>query len=274
VRITLLCDRSRLPALSAFSSSGHEVAVVGPAGADGLPRRASVAAAIDHGTDAVVALSPASGRGDDAAAARAAGVPFVSAGPPAGGPPTDDSPVWIPGRWRFTPALGSLLTARQRPAFGRPVYLRHVAGGGNLLATWWALLESLDLARDLLGPLAQQTLTATHRRGRWHAALTVRAENGAVGQLLSQPAPVPGDDVLLLGAGGLLWGEGARDASIETSPAGSRLLDDPDAWPDAAWIDHALSVDVAATTDLAPAFALRKALRRAGRSGRPEIVQV
>ena len=274
--VVLVCDPLRAAALPGIARHLPVAGVVSTG------RRLStdficfddVRQALDAGGDGLVVLSPYRGLIQDIEFCLSRDIRVITAGPASGA----HLDLCAAGRWRFQPALARLIEAQARPAFGSPVFLRHFGGGGcSLLGLWWATLEGLELAAHVLGTPRQLWVAANGGRGRWHANITAISETNAAAQLGVTPTAMPGDDVMLLGTGGLLWHEGARDAVIHQADDGARLISDDAAWPDGPWAAAALAgVDAArhsavhATTRLE----LLTVLRAAARSGRPEALSM
>ena len=109
-------------------------------------------------------------------------------------------------RYRFSRLHQALQAQVRNPAFGNPVYLRQVRGGGHgLLSAWWSACEALDQARTLLGAPLRELLVAASRQGsQHHVVLTVSAANQSNAQLAIAPVHLPiNHDITLLGSGGL-----------------------------------------------------------------------
>ena len=279
-RVLVLCGRDRAAALPEIAARLDVVGLVrvgrayrSPIDAATVAAPTAAASAAGLEVDAVVVLSPYGSMADDVAAYRAASLPVLMAGPLPAGATTGTVEG---GRWRHIAAARGALEIRRRPAFGRAVYLRHVIGGGNgLLPAWWALLESLEAAAELLDDsVARLWIGAVTRRGRWQVTATAIAAHGASAQLVVAPTPDPGDDLLLLGTGGLVQTDGAGSAATVRDDRGSRGLAVPDPWPDADWIEASLATTDAPPGDPRPARTILTALRRAARSGRLQSVPV
>lgn len=149
----------------------------------------------------------------------------------------------IGGRYLFSPLYRTLLERRQAPAFGNPVYLRHVTGGGDgLLPAWWAACEALDQAGGLLGAALRNLHVAARREGRkYHLTLTASMANRANAQLVVAPVHLPiSSDLTLLGSGGLLFADSVSHASTVIKPGGVRLHPNVNLYPDAAWLEDFL----------------------------------
>jgi len=239
-----------------------------------IPCYDDVRHALNTGADLLIALSPYRGLSQDIELCLSRDVRVITAGPT----PEAHFDLCAAGRWRFQPSLARLIEAQTRPAFQTPVFLRHFGGGGcSLLGLWWAALEGLELAVHVLGPPRQLWVAATGGRGRWHANITVLSENNATAQLAVTPTAMPGDDVLLLGTGGIVWHEGIRDAVIHQVDDGARLINDDAVWPDGPWAAATLAgADGARHSAVhdATRLELLTVLRAAARSGRPEALSM
>ena len=273
----ILCDSLRAGALAGLPRHLPVAGFVSTGGGvrTELPRFDDVTAALDAGVaEVVVILSPYRGMAADALLCRQRQVPVITAGPmPGVAQNRKTGYIEAAGRWRYHLTVQRLFQSSSRPAFGSPVYLRHIAGGGrNALGLWWAALEGLELIAGLLGTPRRLWVTATRGGGRWHATITVITIDEASAQLVITPTAVSGDEVMLLGTGGLLWGEGVREHVIEQTDGGSRLLADDEAWPDGRWAAAAIAGDALAlqsSMDDALRQALLPALRRAARQRQP-----
>ena len=275
--LVVVCGPDRAPALESIAAS-HGLAGWVRAGRSArtsieAPRFRSLEEGLDQAS-AVAVLSPYRGLSGDLERCRRRGIPVALAGPPSA---RSDAPEYAPGRWRHTDAHASVDQLRKRPAFGRPVYLRLVIGGGasGLPGAWWGLLEALECALELLdGPPARLRVGAAARGGRWHAAATLAAADGASAQLVVTPAPDPGEDLMLLGTGGLVQVDGLSAAALVRDTGGERRLSLPPAWPDARWIGAALEGPRHPAIDRGARAALLGALRRAARLGTLEPVSL
>ncbi len=275
--LVVVCGPDRAPALESIAGS-HGLAGWVRVGrpvrtAIEAPRLGSLEEGLDQAT-AVAVLSPYRGLAGDLERCRRRGIPVVLAGPSTA---RADDPEYAPGRWRHTQTWASVDGLRRRPAFGRPVYLRQVTGGGaaGLPGAWWALLEAVECARDLLdGPMARLWVGAVTRNGRWHATATLVAGAGASAQLVVAPAPDPGEDLMLLGTGGLAHVDAASAAAVRRDAGGESRLPIPPAWPDARWITAGLAGQRHPSIDRRTRAALHAALRRAARSRTLEPVRL
>jgi len=175
-----------------------------------------------------------------------------------------------------------LLEQRRASAFGRPVYLRWVSGGGDgLLPAWWAACRALAQATELLGEEIEEMRLAAVRRGsRHHLALTVGAAGGATAQLAIAPfhlSPVP--DISLLGTGGLLSSSSLSSAPPVATRRGFHLHPSPQQWPEVVWLEECIS-GISLGTPLPPPtwpsaahhHTVLNALRRAIRMGAPQPI--
>ena len=274
--LVVVCGPDRAPALESIAAT-HGLAGWVRVGRSvrttiAAPRFDSLAEGLEQAS-AVAVLSPYRGLAGDLERCRQRRIPVLAAGPPTAG--ADDG-EYAPGRWRHSQTHASVDRLRKRPSFGRPVYLRQVIGGGaaGLLGAWWGLLEALEGAVELLeGPMARLWVAAVARNGRWHATATLVAENGASAQLVITPTPDPGEDVVLLGTGGLVHVDGTGVAAGVRDAGGQRRLPIPPAWPDARWIDAAVEGRRHSPIARRTRAALHGALRRAARGGTLESVR-
>lgn len=275
--LVVVCGPDRAPALESIAAS-HGLAGwvgIGRPGRAAIeaPRFGSIAEGLERAS-AVAVLTPCRGLAGDLEICRRRGIPVVLAGPATA---RADDPEHSPGRWRHTPAWAGVEARRGSPDFGRPVYLRLHTGGGaaGLAGAWWALLEALECALELLdGPIARMWVAAAARGGRWHATVTLAVEGGASAQLVAAPAPDPGEDIMLLGTGGLVHVDGNSAAAVVRGAGGERRLAIPPAWPDARWIGAALEGQRHTPIDRRTRAALHAALRRAAGGGTLEPVRL
>lgn len=274
--LVVVCGADRAPALESIAAS-HGLAGwvgIGRPGRPAIeaPRFGSTPEGLERAS-AVAVLTPYRGLAGDLEICRQRGIPAVLAGPAAA---RADDPEHAAGRWRHSRSWSSVDGVRQRPAFGRPIYLRQVIGGGNggLLGAWWALLEALEGALELLdSPMSRLSVGAVARSGRCHASATLAVESGASAQLVVTPAPDPGEDLMLLGTGGLVHVDGTGAAERRDS-GGGRSLPIPPAWPDAGWIAEALASPRRTSLDRRTRAAVHLALGRAARGHRLEPVSL
>lgn len=150
---------------------------------------------------------------------------------------------YLGGRHTFSPLYNTLLDAARKPAFGNPVYLRMVSGGGSdLLPAWWSAYDSLVQAEGLLGSNLEDLHVAAHKKGRkHHITLTASMANRANAQLVIAPVYFPfGADITLLGSGGLLSGDSLGNASPTIGEDGIGLNPNTDLYPDPAWLEDFL----------------------------------
>jgi predicted dehydrogenase len=142
-------------------------------------------------------------------------------------------------RYRFSRLHQALQAQVRNPAFGNPVYLRQVRGGGHgLLSAWWSACEALDQARTLLGAPLRELLVAASRQGsQHHVVLTVSAANQSNAQLAIAPVHLPiNHDITLLGSGGLLFSDGVSNSSPIVHEKGLQLQPHTDQYPEPAWL--------------------------------------
>ena len=274
--LVVVCGPDRAPALESIAGS-HGLAGwvgVGRPGRPAIdaPRFGSLQEGLEEAA-AVAVLSPYRGLASDLEICRQRGIPALLAGPAAA---RADDPEHSAGRWRHSQSWRSVDGVRRRPAFGHPVYLRQVIGGGNggLAGAWWALLEALEGALELLdSPMSRLSVGAVARGGRCHATATLVVENGASAQLVVTPAPDPGEDLMLLGTGGLVHVDGTGAAERRDS-RGGRSLPIPPAWPDAGWITETLAAPCRPSLDRRTRAAVHLALGRAARGRALEPVSL
>lgn len=198
-------------------------------------------------------------------------VRVLSAGP-ADLPP---SPRWQwGGQHRYSALFLQALAQRRLPAFGEPVYLRRLTGGGtDLLGAWWAACQLLAEARELVGAEPAQVQLAACREGRkHHLVLSVAFANRANAHLVVAPAYfAPSNDLTLLGSGGLVYADSAANAPALVHPGGAQFHPPAFLHPEPAWIQHFAEAQSAAMPppDAALQRQLLPALRRALRRGLP-----
>ena len=268
MRVVVICDRHRAPALKAF---GHCFDVVGTVGTGRSLRDAarldSLEQAIDAGVQAVIALTPSARLRAWNAACQTHQVPLISAGPMS---PTELS-GYAPGRWRHNASLERIAGATKAEQVGAPVFLRHTCCGDGLQGIWWSLLDSLDLAHHVLGQPQRLLVGVSRRRSRWHAALTMTTTDGLTAHIQTTPAPHPGSDAMLLTSGGLAWNEASADSLQDMDGETIRLNDE---WPDARWARHSLQQDTEPPGDAAMNGLLLTVLRRASRSREIETLEL
>jgi hypothetical protein len=268
-RLVVVCGPDRAPALpqiwARFALAG--CVRVGRGGTSDVdaPTFATLAESLSA-ADAVAVLSPYRGLAADLAECRRQGLPVAVAGPPTAEAADGD---FAPGRWRHSPAMDTVDEVRRSAAFGRPVYLRHVTGGGSgWLNAWWATLEALEAATCLLDAAPERLwIGASASGGRWHVTATLVVAGGASAQLVVTPAPAPGDEVMLLGTGGLVQVDSGSDASHLRRAGGEQRLAVPAAWPDAEWIAAALDGPGEARLSRGTRAKVQRALRNAVRQG-------
>lgn len=267
MRIVVICDRHRAPALKAF---GHCFDVIGTVGTAkplrDMARIDGPEQAIDAGVQAVIALTPSAKLGEWNAACQTQQIPLISAGPMS---PTDPN-GFIPGRWRHNASLERIAGATKTAQMGTPVFLRHTCCGDGLHGIWWSLLDSLDFAHRVLGQPRRLLVGVSRRGSRWHAAVTVTTADGKTAHLQTTPAPHPGSDAMLLTSGGLAWNEASAD-SLQDMDGNAIRLDDE--WPDARWAQHGLQQD-AEPPDSALPKGLLTMLRRASRNRTIETLEL
>ena len=171
-----------------------------------------------------------------------------------------------------------LVGQRAQEAFGNPVYLRHVSDGGSgLLPAWWSICELLDHACQVLdADLKSLHLTAIRQAQKHHITLTAALSNRSNAQLIVAPVYLPGgDDVLLLGSGGLVYGESTHNALPLFKENGVQLISHPDQYAEPTWIGDFLTRLEQGTTsfpdwaDWARQNKLLTAIRRALKQERP-----
>ncbi|MBI2504406.1 MAG: hypothetical protein HYW07_14375 [Candidatus Latescibacteria bacterium] len=186
--------------------------------------------------DACCFLRPYGGLEQDISTCLERQVRVLSAGPadlPA-------SPLWNwGGQHLHSPLFQAASGQRRSPAFGTPVYLRRLVGGGtDLLDAWWAACQLLTEARDLIGAEAVEVQLAACRAGRQHhLALTVAFANRATAHLVVAPHYFsPSTDLTLLGSGGLVFSDAPANAAHQTGSSGVRLHPPPFLHPEPGWI--------------------------------------
>ena len=193
--LVVVCGPDRAPALESIAAS-HGLAGWVRAGRSArtsieAPRFRSLEEGLDQAS-AVAVLSPYRGLAGDLERCRRRGIPVALAGPPSA---RSDAPEYAPGRWRHTDAHASVDQLRKRPAFGRPVYLRLVIGGGasGLPGAWWGLLEALECALELLdGPPARLRVGAAARGGTLARRGHPRGRRRGLGPARGHPGAGPG----------------------------------------------------------------------------------
>jgi hypothetical protein len=181
-------------------------------------------------------LWPYAGLKKDLASCLEHQLPALSAGP-VDLPP---SPLWQwGGQHHHSPLFRAALAQRQSPAFGAPVYLRRVVGGGGTrLSAWWAACQLLAEARELLGAeLAELQLAACREGRRHHLALSAAFAGRATAHLVVAPAYfAPGGDLTLLGSGGLVFADSAPNTPLLVSDGGAQLHPPAFLHPEPAWV--------------------------------------
>lgn len=145
------------------------------------------------------------------------------------------------GREDHAPNLLKLRELSASAAFGEPVYLRAVTGGGaSLRAGWWSLCELFASACSLLQSTPERAFLGAARSGRQrlHITMTVAMRNRANAQLCVTPGERGSfADTWMLGSGGSLSSRG-EDGDILVARSDRRLLlgADPEALAEPAWI--------------------------------------
>ena len=143
------------------------------------------------------------------------------------------------GRHLFSLLFQTFSEQSRKPAFGNPVYLRHVRGGGNgLLPAWWATCEALALAQSLLSSNPQKLYITASRKGRQHhVALTGAMDNKANTQLVVAPVHPPlHHDIILLGSGGMLSSDTLANAPLLMGQNHVELQPHPALYPEPDWL--------------------------------------
>ena len=217
----------------------------------------------------------------------AAGVDVLCAGPPpatsgqwtkleqaavAGG-----ARLRVGGRERHAPTLQRLRQLGASAAFGEPVYLRAVAGGGTSVQNgWWSLCELYASACWLLRSTPARACIGATRSGRsrLHITMTLAMRNRANAQLAVTPARIASfADSWMLGSGGSLSNHGDDGDILVTRDGRRRSLGaDPETLAEPGWIaDFADGSEAAGvwpdTSTRSACNSLLKALRRALRDG-------
>ncbi len=200
------------------------------------------------------------------------GIRVLSAGPSEGLP----TPRWQWGNQHlYSPLVLQALAQRRSAAFGEPVYLRRMVGGGTgLLPAWWAACQVLAEAWELLGPDPTWAQVAARRAGRSvHVVVSLSFANGANAHLSVAPCYFsPSADLTLLGSGGLVFSETAGNTPVVVRSVGAELHPPPYLFAETAWISAFLADEL---PPLAPALAglqmkLLPALRRSLHTSGPE----
>ncbi|MCC7265663.1 MAG: hypothetical protein IT369_24405 [Candidatus Latescibacteria bacterium] len=225
----------------------------------------------EHEPEAVIVLRPYSGLESDLVLCEERQIRVLCAGPVALPP----SPLrqWG-GQSRHTPVITQALAQSRQPAFGQPVYLRRVAGGGGaLLQSWWSACQLLDEAQALLGaPPIWVQLAAVRAAAKHHLVLTAAFANGANAHLVVSPYYFsPSTDLTLLGSGGLLFADTATNTPVAVHAGGSRFYQPASLYPEPAWIGAFLTGQDPPVTpsDAALHHRLFAAIRQALRCGLP-----
>ena len=262
------------------------VAVVGLPSA--VPHFADVDAALASTTAATVCLlTPNYVTFESIRRLAAAGVDVLCAGPPAATPGqwtkleqaavAAGARLQVGGRERHAPALQRLRQLGASSAFGDPVYLRAVAGGGtSVLAGWWSLCDLYASACWLLRSTPARAYVGATRSGRsrLHITMTMAMRNRANAQLSVTPGMSTAfADNWMLGSGGSLSSHG-EDGDILVTRDGQRrsLGADPEVLAEPGWITDFAggSGDAGVRPDASTRRAssdLLKALRRALKDG-------
>ena len=124
-------------------------------------------------------------------------------------------------------------------AFGHPVYLRLLTGGGDgILSAWWAACEALAQAESLLrSGVTDLRVTAIKKGRKHHVTLTGQMGDRALAQLVIAPVHMPlGRDLTLLGTGGLLLNESIHNATTVIKKGGVELHSHDAFCPDPDWL--------------------------------------
>lgn len=181
------------------------------------------------------------------------------------------SPLWSwGGQHLHSPLFQTASDQRRSPAFGDPVYLRRLVGGGSdLLNAWWAACQLLAEARDLIGTETVDVQVAACREGRQHhLALSLAFANRATAHLIVAPHYFsPSLDLTLLGSGGLVFADHLANTPMLVCRGGMQTSPPAFLHPEPAWIHAFLdpatppAVPRVNTPELALLRALRRALR-------------
>ena len=225
----------------------------------------------EHEPAAVIVLRPYSGLEADLTLCGERQIRVLCAGPVA--LPPNPLLQWG-GQHRHTPVITQALTQTRQPAFGQPVYLRRVAGGGgDLRQSWWSACQLLDEAQALLGaPPTWVQLAAVRAEAKHHLVLTAAFANGANAHLVVSPHYFsPSTDLTLLGSGGLLFADPATNTPVAVHARGARFYQPAFVHPEPAWIGAFLTGQAPPVTasDAALHRRLLPAIRQALRRGLP-----
>lgn len=169
--------------------------------------------------------------------------------------------IALGGRHFHSQVYKALVRQRGQQEFGNPVYLRQISGGGTaLLPAWWSACELLEQATEILDADLKTLHIAANRQGaKHHITLTAALQNRSNAQLVVAPIHLATHaDVLLLGSGGLVYGESSHNALPLIKENGVQLLSPPNQHPEASWI----SAFLAQLDQGAPALADWSALAR------------
>lgn len=181
------------------------------------------------------------------------------------------------GSYRFDRLFQTIHRQRQDAAFGRPVFLRFMSGGGiNARRAWWSACEALERAEALIGEALQALcVTAVTLNRVWHVTLTAAFQNGASAQLGVAPVMPPcNHDAMLLGTGGMISYDSAINTSGVLSRTGWRPVPPYGYEAEAAWFVDCASRMAADqnTAILERGRRIREAIREACRQRGPVSV--
>lgn len=233
----------------------------------------TLAALLDtHPVEAVVFLRPYTRLAADLAECDRRDLGSLAAGPVSASPRRR----WG-GQHRWAPLIRQAQVQAQRPAFGRPVYLRRVSGGGtDFEFAWWSACLLLDEAHLLIGAAPDSVQVAASRiGGKFHLVLGAAYPNGAHAHLVVSPHYFsPSTDLTLLGSGGLLFSDPPTNLPVAVHARGTRLHQPAFLHPEPAWIRAYLAGEHPEPdpADLGRHHQLRAVLRRALRTGFPEAL--
>jgi predicted dehydrogenase len=114
----------------------------------------------------------------------------------------------------YAPGFQRIFREIRTEDFGRTVYYRHLSGvARGLLNGWWNMIRMMEMREEGTGRSPVSVFLSAQKQGSvWLMVAMIRTADGGNAHLVYAPhLPGSADDLLILGSGGMILYEGARN---------------------------------------------------------------